>query len=67
MVERIKVLIDTKGLPVIEAEGFVGTGCTEATKNIEAALSSPAGPASTVHKPEYHEVETDEQHLTTSW
>jgi hypothetical protein len=42
MSKRIRVTIDALGNPKIEAEGYAGVGCTEATAPIERALSGKA-------------------------
>ena len=64
---KIKVTIDHLGRPRIEAEGFVGTSCTQATAGIEKALAGNNGATATVLKPEYYETETQEQTLTQGW
>lgn len=38
--KKIIVKIDSLGSPTVEAEGFYGVGCVDATKNIEDALTS---------------------------
>jgi hypothetical protein len=62
--KQIIVTIDKVGRPKVEAVGFAGCGCTEATKGIIGALSSNAKPndVSVVEKPEIHMIETEDQH-----
>lgn len=57
IIVKVSPLGDTK----IEAEGFTGTACTEATEALELAL---AGKKNTDHKPEYFE--SAGQHETES-
>lgn len=40
MQETIKVTIDDKGKTVVEAEGFLGTNCEEATKFLIDSLGT---------------------------
>jgi len=60
----ILVTIDSVGRPKIEAIGFTGGTCKEATKNLLAAFG---GAGETVEKPEmgYIEIEGEQhEHLT---
>lgn len=62
---KIKVTIDPLGNPTVEAVGFNGAGCTEATAGIEAALNSQPA-ASRDYKPEWSnaaEEEHEEEHV----
>lgn len=61
---KIKVTIPQIGAPKIEAIGFNGDGCTEATYSIEKALSGSGG-VSREFKPEWAENgdQTEQQHL----
>jgi hypothetical protein len=63
MHKQIKVTISPLGMPLIEAQGFAGTSCTNATKAIEGALGADlnAGVTVTEFKSEYYE---QEQSLT---
>lgn len=67
MVERVVVKLPCMGSPKIEAQGFTGTACTDATARMEAALAG-SGDKVTILKDEYHEVAA-EQTVTTgqSW
>tara|TARA_R110000803_G_scaffold57589_2_gene115530 strand:+ start:177 stop:383 length:207 start_codon:yes stop_codon:yes gene_type:complete len=56
--KEIEIVIDTNGEVAIEAHGFKGTGCKDATKNIEAAFG---GSATSVAKPEMHMIPDDEE------
>jgi len=51
---RVDKLGDTK----IDAEGFVGESCKDATAAVELAL---AGTTKTEHKPEFYDTETGEK------
>jgi hypothetical protein len=51
--KKIKVKISKLGKPVIEAIGFAGCGCTEATKPIEDAFG---GDKVRIDKPEMHQI-----------
>ena len=64
--KQIVITIDKVGRAKVEAQGFAGCGCTEATKGIISALSSNAKPneVSVVEKPEMHMIETEDQHET---
>lgn len=42
--KKIKILFATDGTSKIEAFGFSGTGCTDATKLIEMAIGKLSGP-----------------------
>lgn len=58
MSEKIKISFDGMGRPTIEAVGFVGQSCTQATAALEKALGG-GDPVRTL-KPEFHQVETNE-------
>lgn len=64
---RIKIKIDPLGRATVEAEGFAGCGCTDATKPIVEALAG-GGKVETVHKPEFFEAESAEDKIEQqSW
>lgn len=65
--KKIHVTIDALGNPKIEAEGFTGGSCAEATKVIEQALAS-GGETTRELKPEWYQqnTSTQEQHIR-SW
>lgn len=48
--KKIKILFAADGSSKIDAVGFAGASCTDATKVIEAAIGKLAGPR--VEKPE---------------
>jgi hypothetical protein len=48
----IKISVDTNGVAKIEAEGFKGGGCKDATKLYESLYDTPI---SATDKPELHE------------
>jgi hypothetical protein len=64
---KIKVKIDPLGNPTVEAVGFNGVGCADATKAIEQALSGNGAPNTRVLKPEWHQMESEGQHNTVTW
>lgn len=66
MDRKIKVTIDPMGNPTVEAIGFNGVGCTDATKAIEQALSG-TGSNTRVLKPEFHNIETEGEHQNLTW
>jgi len=59
---KIKVTIDPLGNTTVDAIGFHGQGCADATKVIEQALMNGAGELESVMKPEWHDTE-DETHV----
>lgn len=63
----IKVTVSPLGKPTVEAVGFNGVGCTEATSSIEAALAGSNEPTTRVMKPEYYETESVEQTQGMTW
>lgn len=64
---RIRVKIDPLGKPTVEAVGFLGIGCTDATAPIERALAGGDGTVDRVMKPEWSQTaeEQDEQNRLT--
>jgi hypothetical protein len=62
----IKVSVPQFGAPVVEAIGFDGVGCQDATKAIETALNSD-GAESTVYKDEWNGTEGETEQETISW
>ena len=62
--KRIKVTIDLLGNTKVEAVGFNGCGCTEATAPIERALG---GKADRTLKDEYHASGTAEGEIHQTW
>jgi len=67
--KSIKITISPLGLPTVEAVGFNGVGCTDATKAIEKALSDGSISATRTLKTEYHSIETEgeTEHNTLKW
>lgn len=57
---KIKITISPMGDPKIEAIGFNGEGCEQATSGIERALSGGKG-VERVLKPEWFEQGTNEE------
>lgn len=51
--KRITVVIDAIGRSTVEAHGFTGGACTDATKAIEQALAGGPGGVTRVFKPEW--------------
>lgn len=54
---KIELVIDPLGRPRIDAIGFQGQGCADATKAIEQALSSGEGGMDRVYKDSWNEHE----------
>ncbi len=66
---RIKITISPLGEATVDAIGFAGQGCKEATKVLEDALASGTEDMEVFHKPEWLETEhEDVVHEThTKW
>lgn len=62
--KRIKVIIDPVGKATVEAEGFSGNACVDATRAIEAALG---GNVERVEKPEFFEDAETTQEIEQTW
>ncbi len=63
--KRLVITISPVGTPRIEAEGFNGQGCAEASKHIEDALAGGSGEIDKVLKEEWNNNDTTtdlEQH-----
>jgi len=58
MKKSIQITIATDGATDIEAIGYKGKGCEDATRAIEEALGSVS---SRRKKPEYHQLNTNSQ------
>lgn len=69
MKKSITVKIDPMGNPEIEANGFNGQGCAEATKGLEEALAGGSGEFSREYKPEWNNPEdnTNQEEVHQSW
>lgn len=65
--KKIAVRIDKLGRPTVEAIGFNGVGCTEATKSIEEALAGNVGIETREFKPEYDAMETEGETAKLHW
>jgi NifU-like protein involved in Fe-S cluster formation len=61
--KKIEVVIDPMGNAKVEAFGFQGQGCTDATKAIETALAGGAGQVTREMKPEWHETDDANRQL----
>jgi hypothetical protein len=61
--KKIKVTIDKNGIPRIEAEGFAGVGCKDATRPIEDAFG---GKGQSTEKPEIY-LEEENQTEARQW
>ena len=66
---KIRIKIDAIGNPEIDAIGFHGQGCKDATKLLEQALSAGADNVETTTKPEWNELEDEVniQETHTGW
>lgn len=62
---KIKIKIDGMGTPTIEAEGFNGGDCTQATEGIERALGGAQDARN--YKPEYYNEGDNQQENHISW
>ena len=60
MSKTIVVTVSQVGSPTIEANGFNGVGCKEATRNIEKALSDGKTENEVENKPEINNVDTQQ-------
>ena len=56
---KIKITISPLGEATVDAMGFSGQGCKEATKVLEDALAGGTGEMEVIHKPEWHETEDE--------
>lgn len=69
--KKIKITISPIGKPIIEAEGYQGQGCAEATKAIEDALAGGTGGVEKTYKPEWEEnaylTQDEEQKQEGGW
>ncbi len=64
---QIEIVIDPLGRPSIEAIGFKGQNCAEATKGLEAALSAGDGTMSRDYKDSWHETEDTVEQQEQGW
>ena len=64
MSKQIIITIDRKGATAIEAEGFTGTSCLDATKSFEDALQGVT--VERENKPEMYESGTDQESVAQS-
>ena len=60
MSKIINVKIDPMGNATVEADGFQGQGCEDATSAIEKALAGGSGKVERTYKDEWHESEDAE-------
>lgn len=67
MSKKVEIIIDPLGNPSIEAIGFGGQGCTDATAAIEKALAG-SGQITREYKPEWAAGGTNnQQSVKQSW
>jgi hypothetical protein len=59
--KKIRVTIDPIGNSKVEAIGYNGAGCAEATKSIEEALAGGRGGMERVMKPEWNNPSSEEE------
>ena len=55
--KTIEIVIDPVGRPKIDAKGFTGQGCTNATKAYEDSFDNVGGGKDRKIKPEFNQVE----------
>ena len=60
MSKQVMITIAEDGDFTIEAQGYSGTSCEEATQNLEKALGKKD---KRDYKPEYHNTQAQEQHI----
>jgi len=67
--KKIKIVIDSLGNASVEAVGFHGQGCKDATKVIEEALARGSGDMEVTKHPEWHETEDENvvHEISTGW
>jgi hypothetical protein len=58
-VKTIEITIDESGKTTVEAQGFTGSSCTDATKAIEQALGAVSHDTK---KPEYYQAAQVQTH-----
>lgn len=54
MNKELTITIKTDGSTVVEANGFQGVGCKDASKVFEMAVAGPGGDTDTKPKPEFY-------------
>ncbi len=66
---RIKITISPLGEATVDAIGFAGQGCKEATKALEEALAAGTEEMEVFHKPEWNETESEHvvHEIHTKW
>ncbi len=57
---KIKIIISPLGEATVDAIGFAGQGCKEATKVLEDALAAGTEEMEVFHKPEWLETEHED-------
>lgn len=66
MQKKIIVTIDPLANTTVEAEGFNGVGCADATKAIEQAVAGGGGVVTREFKPEYRGTDSGTQQRQTT-
>lgn len=56
---QVIITVDSQGLFTIEAQGYAGTSCEQATAALEAALGKVE---KRDYQPEYHQTSHSQQH-----
>ena len=56
---RIRITISPLGEATVDAIGFSGQGCKEATKVLEDALAAGTEEMAVIYKPSWHETEDE--------
>ena len=58
MTKDVTITIQSDGTTDIEANGFKGVGCKDATKQLEKVLAGPAGTVDSKPKPDFFATNT---------
>lgn len=65
--KKITIKIDPLGNPTVEAHGFNGVGCEDATRTLEEALAGGDGNMTRVIKDEWSNADTEVAEEQVKW